>query len=163
ESAPALALMNTGQGKGPEAFRTAMAFFNSTFNWVYVDDKDIAYFHAGRYPERAPGIDPDLPSWGTGQWEWQGLLRTERHPFDLRGQTVLPQALALVHGDSSLRAEIQLLRGWARTGAHRRDRDGDGRYDDDAAVALMDAWYPRLVHAAFDGQLSAVYGLIPMG
>ena len=27
----------------------------------------------------------------------------------------------------------------------------------------MDAWYPRLVHAAFDGQLSAVYGLIPMG
>ena len=83
ESSPALALLDTGQGKGPEAFRAAMAFFNSTFNWVYVDDRDVAYFHSGRYPERAPGVDPDLPSWGTGQWEWQGLLPTERHPFDV--------------------------------------------------------------------------------
>jgi hypothetical protein len=82
---------------------------------------------------------------------------------DLRGQTVLPEALALVHGDRSLRAVIRLLHEWAKTGAHRIDRDGDGHYDDDAAVALMDAWYPRLVHAAFDAELATVYGLIPMG
>jgi len=68
-----------------------------------------------------------------------------------------------VHGEPGLRAPVRLLRSWVSTGAHRRDRNGDGRYDDDAAVALMDAWYPRLVHAAFDGQLSSVYGLIPMG
>ena len=36
-----------------------------------------------------------------------------------------------------------------RRGAHRRDLDKDGRYDDDAAVTLMDAWWPELVKAQF--------------
>src|SRR5438876_97754 len=56
---------------------------------------------------------------------------------DLRGQTVLPAALPLAAGDRRLRDAVRLLRDWMRAGAHRRDRDGDGRYDDAAAVALM--------------------------
>jgi hypothetical protein len=40
-------------------------------------------------------------------------------------------------------------------GAHRRDLDGDGHYDDDAAVTLMDAWWPRLVKAEFEPSLHA--------
>ena len=43
---------------------------------------------------------------------------------------------------------MALLRGWAAGGAHRRDLDKDGRYDDDDAVTLMDAWWPRLVAGA---------------
>ncbi len=37
------------------------------------------------------------------------------------------------------------LRSWVTTGAHRRDADRDGAYDDSAAVALMDAWWTPLV------------------
>ena len=42
-----------------------------------------------------------------------------------------------------------MLRGWISKGAHRRDLDKDGRYDDDDAVTLMDAWWPRLIDAEF--------------
>jgi acyl-homoserine lactone acylase PvdQ len=47
--------------------------FNSctgTFNWLYVDGKDVGYLHAGLYPVRDPGHDPDLPVWGDGRFEW---------------------------------------------------------------------------------------------
>ena len=43
-----------------------------TFNWFYTDDKDIGYFNSGNNPERADGTDPEFPTWGTGQWDWQG-------------------------------------------------------------------------------------------
>jgi acyl-homoserine lactone acylase PvdQ len=48
-----------------------------------------------------------------------------------------------------LRAAVALLKGWVRRGGHRRDLDRDGIYDDDAAVTLMDAWWPRLLRAQF--------------
>jgi acyl-homoserine lactone acylase PvdQ len=41
-----------------------------TFNWLYVDGKDVGYLHAGLYPVRDPGHDPDLPVWGDGRFEW---------------------------------------------------------------------------------------------
>ena len=47
--------------------------FNSctgTFNWLYVDSKDVGYLHAGLYPVRDPAHDPDLPVWGDGRFEW---------------------------------------------------------------------------------------------
>jgi len=28
---------------------------------------------AGRLPIRNPNVNPNLPTWGTGQWEWQGF------------------------------------------------------------------------------------------
>jgi acyl-homoserine lactone acylase PvdQ len=48
-----------------------------------------------------------------------------------------------------LRAAMSELRGWAARGGHRRDLDKDGHYDDDAAVTLMDAWWPRLLEATY--------------
>jgi hypothetical protein len=41
------------------------------------------------------------------------------------------------------------LGSWVAGGAHRRDRDGDGYYDQGAPVALMDAWWKRLAPAIF--------------
>jgi hypothetical protein len=41
--------------------------------WVYVDDKNIAVYQSGWFPEHARGTDPDLPIWGTGQWNWKGF------------------------------------------------------------------------------------------
>jgi hypothetical protein len=56
--------------------------------------------------------------------------------------------------------DTRLLGDWLRSGAQRLDRDQDGRYDHDAAVALMDAWWDRLIHAMFDPQLDGLYGVV---
>ena len=37
----------------------------------------------------------------------------------------------------------------AQSGAHRRDKDADGVYDQAEAVRIMDAWWPRWVEAEF--------------
>lgn len=71
---------------------------------------------------------------------------------DLRGQEVLPAALALLNtGELSddEQAAVDLLEEWSGADLHhramRRDRDGDGAYDDEAAVALMDAWFDPMI------------------
>jgi acyl-homoserine lactone acylase PvdQ len=229
DSAPAFLLLNNDAIGTPREFRDALQYMTGTLNWLYVDADDVAYFHSGRYPIRADGVDSELPSWGTGEWEWQGILPAAQQPFDvnprrgyitswnnkparlwraadsnygygpvyrslaldvrlehairqkgrvsvaaavnamadaatvdLRGQTVLPEALRLAKGDASLRPVLELLADWAKRGAHRLDRDGDGRYDAEAAIALMDEWYPRLLAAVFDGQLAGLYDLVPL-
>ena len=55
------------------------ANINYTFNWFYADDQDTGYFVSGGDPIRAPGVDPDLPTWGTGGAEWQGFLGPAQH------------------------------------------------------------------------------------
>ncbi len=89
---------------------------------------------------------------------------------DLRGVKVLQSLLRAVGtpSDAPSRRAIATLRDWMARGAHRRDLDGDGRYDDDAAVTLMDAWWPRLVEAEFEPALqapafAAVGGLLQVG
>jgi acyl-homoserine lactone acylase PvdQ len=51
--------------------------------------------------------------------------------------------------DARLRNAIAILKRWRSRGSHRRDLDKNGRYDDDDAVTLMDAFWPRLVQAEF--------------
>jgi acyl-homoserine lactone acylase PvdQ len=41
--------------------------------YYYVDGKDIAFVNPGLVPIRAVGMRPDLPAWGTGEWDWQGF------------------------------------------------------------------------------------------
>ncbi len=87
---------------------------------------------------------------------------------DIRGLYVLPwmlRAMGTVR-DPQLRKAVDLLRGWHRRGAHRRDLDRDGRYDDDAAVTLMDAWWPKAVQAEFgavlgDDAMRALQDVVP--
>lgn len=54
-----------------------------SFNWLYVDDAHLAFFHSGWYPVRARGVDPDLPTWGTGDWEWRGRLDWRLQPQEI--------------------------------------------------------------------------------
>lgn len=75
--------LSRGQVGGAEGFAPLMAHVPMSFNWVYVDAEDVAYFHSGRFPIRAPGVHPDLPSWGTGEWEWQGFLDLSQHPQEV--------------------------------------------------------------------------------
>lgn len=230
DSAPAFALLNSNQVTDPTTFQHAMNYVTGTFNWLYVDRANVAYFHSGLYPVRSRDVDPDLPSWGTGAWEWTGFLTFAQHPravnprkgwitswnnkpartwhaadghfaygpvhrvlslderlgpavaagtplrradlvgfmedagtVDLRGSQVLPNALALIGAEPGVAPALAVLQSWTANGAHRRDRDGDGQYDESSAVAIMDEWYPRMIHAAFDGQLGGLYDLVPMG
>jgi acyl-homoserine lactone acylase PvdQ len=48
---------------------------------------------------------------------------------------------------------LKLLDAWRRSGSQRLDAAGDNVYDHSAAVALMDAWWPRLVRAEFQPAL----------
>jgi acyl-homoserine lactone acylase PvdQ len=199
-----------------------------TFNWFYADDTDIAYYESGLLPLRDPRVDPDLPTWGTGEYEWQGWLPFDAHPHainppagfmanwnnkpapgfaaadnewgygavyrsqqlsrriaaaiagpkkitraglvaammdaataDVRGTDVLPYALDLVGSDPSVAPEVALLRSWIAGGAHRVDRDRNGAYDEQAAVALADEWYPALAKDAMRGTLGSLVDQLP--
>ncbi|MEA2409642.1 MAG: hypothetical protein QOC77_203 [Thermoleophilaceae bacterium] len=70
---------------------------------------------------------------------------------DLRGVKLLPVLLRAVGKpkDPALSIAVRQLTAWHGNGSHRRDLSQDDHYDDDAAVTLMDAWWPRLRAAEF--------------
>jgi acyl-homoserine lactone acylase PvdQ len=68
---------------GPRDFQRAFSRFNFTFNWFYLDPKSIAYQLGGAHPLRAKHTDPDLPVWGSGKWDWRGLLSFAGTPKDV--------------------------------------------------------------------------------
>ena len=76
---------------------------------------------------------------------------------DLRGQVSYPLLRKVIgkRPPQSVREPLALLDAWARKGGHRRDRDGDNVYEDSGAVALMDAWWQRLMPGIFEPALGA--------
>jgi hypothetical protein len=81
---------------------------------------------------------------------------------DLRGEEDYPWMRRVIGqtagGDGEL---LDLLDAWQRSGANRLDADGDNVYDHSAAVALMDAWWPRFVEAEFEPALGPdLFGLV---
>jgi hypothetical protein len=60
---------------------------------------------------------------------------------------------------------VATLRAWVRSGAHRRDLDADGHYEDSEAIRIFDAWWPRVIEAQFrpvlgNGLFEAIQGMI---
>ena len=225
-------ISNPNAINGPKDFQRAFARFAFTFNWFYVDGKDIAYQLGGLHPQRAKGVDPNLPTWGdTSKWQWKGNLSFKQTPkginpaqgymtswnnkqapgwgaadehysygpvhrvlplsdgieryldkgkkmtltdvvnvmgdaatVDLRGYAVLPWMLKAVgKPPEDLKGAVELLKKWHASGSHRRDKDGDGSYDDSAAVALMDQWWPRATQAVLSPVLGNAYARLPFG
>jgi acyl-homoserine lactone acylase PvdQ len=70
---------------------------------------------------------------------------------DLRGAYILPWILKVIgRGPGGDVGEaLDTLAAWMRAGAHRRDANHDGVYDQARAVQIMDAWWPLLVEAQF--------------
>ena len=76
----ALKSMTQGDAGTAEEFWDSASRFGFTFNWGYVNREEIGYFASGRLPVRAEGLDRRLPTWGTGEYEWQGFLEPDQHP-----------------------------------------------------------------------------------
>ena len=75
---------------------------------------------------------------------------------DIRAVKLLPLMLrGMGEPKGKLAAAVKTLREWRAAGGHRRDLDGDDRYDHEAAVQLMDAWWPLLLKAQFRPKLGA--------
>jgi acyl-homoserine lactone acylase PvdQ len=70
---------------------------------------------------------------------------------DLEAWSLMPILRRAIGQPSNpkLRKAFDDLIAWAAAGAHRRDLDREGTEDEGDRVALMDAWWPRLVKTMF--------------
>jgi acyl-homoserine lactone acylase PvdQ len=72
--------LNRSEVSGPDDFVESMRWVTFSGHWFYVDADHIAYRYVGRYPVRATGVTTELPSWGTGEWEWDGWVPQSELP-----------------------------------------------------------------------------------
>ncbi|MEU4237286.1 penicillin acylase family protein [Actinoplanes sp. NPDC026619] len=77
---------------------------------------------------------------------------------DLRGTEVLPVLLRVIDTatvtDSAQAAALTKLRAWLAAGAHRQETAAGSKvYADADAIRIFDAWWPKLVVAAFQSGL----------
>ncbi|HTV20773.1 MAG TPA: penicillin acylase family protein, partial [Polyangiaceae bacterium] len=70
DTAIPFALASTRLVRSASDFQRLFNGITGSFNWLYVDADDVGYLHSGLYPERAPSVHPELPSWGDGRFEW---------------------------------------------------------------------------------------------
>jgi acyl-homoserine lactone acylase PvdQ len=71
--------LSDGQVKSPQTFFKAASLTPQTFNSFYIDNRHIAVYTSGRDPIRPAGVDPGLPTKGTGNFEWHGFLKPMAH------------------------------------------------------------------------------------
>jgi acyl-homoserine lactone acylase PvdQ len=82
---------------------------------------------------------------------------------DLRGDAVVPWALKVIakgpKPTGDLSDAVGVMKDWVAAGAHRRDLDNDGNYDQAEAVKIIDAWWPLWVQGQFKPTLgNDLYG-----
>ncbi len=68
-------------GRTVDDFEAAGRRVTMSFNLLYADTAlNTAYWHVGRYPERAGSQDPRLPARADGSGEWVGIVPFEVQP-----------------------------------------------------------------------------------
>ncbi|MGH8505078.1 MAG: penicillin acylase family protein, partial [Stenotrophobium sp.] len=70
DTVPPFTLVGTHIPMSHTRFKQLFNSMTSTFNWLYVDQNDLGYFHSGLYPKRAANVSAELPAWGDGNYEW---------------------------------------------------------------------------------------------
>lgn len=78
------AWLGLGRIRSFEQFREKISRVAYNFNVFYADGVgNIAHFHVGRIPERAPGANPFFPQPGDGSSDWQGAIPFDRMPHSV--------------------------------------------------------------------------------
>ena len=81
ELAGLAAFIDTNLATDYSQWKQAVQRNTFSFNFFYAgEDGTIAFVNSGNVPIRAPGIDPRLPTPGTGEYEWRGFVPPEQHP-----------------------------------------------------------------------------------
>lgn len=84
---------------------------------------------------------------------------------DTRARYLLPYLLHVIGNDPSLADAIYILNKWYEAGAPRVDRDRDGAYSYQAAIALFDTWYEHgnssVVKDIMRGKLGSLVDDVP--
>lgn len=84
ESGAFEAIYRFNRARNIREFAAAVPLVATSHNWLAATrEGDIGYWYAGRFPVRAAGVDPRLPTPGEGEHEWRGF-----RPF-----AALPQAI----------------------------------------------------------------------
>ncbi len=128
-------------GKQALGYRAADSRWNfSSVDRVQMLTKGIKRGIKGKRKMDLPGLVTAMEQGGT---------------IDLRGQAVLPWVFKVLgkQPDPQVKAALATLRAWVKSGSHRRDLNQDGVYDNADAVAIMDAWWPKLTEATFEPKL----------
>jgi acyl-homoserine lactone acylase PvdQ len=122
-----------------------------------------AYGPVGRMQLLADGVDGALS--GDGMVSLVELVKAMGNAAtrDVRGVYVLPYILQVIGTPSEpdLADAVSDLSSWVTNGSHRRDLDLDGKYDEAAAVALIDALWEPALQAAFKPALGDAYAAMP--
>jgi acyl-homoserine lactone acylase PvdQ len=71
--------LSDGQVDSPSSFFKAASLTPQTFNSFYIDSRHVAEYTSGKLPIRPRGVDPGLPTVGTGKYEWRGFLGANKH------------------------------------------------------------------------------------
>jgi penicillin amidase len=101
------AWLTLGRVRSFAEFREQVARVAYNFNVFYADaERNIAHFHAGWIPVRAPGANPLFPQPGDGSSDWQGTI-----PFEAMPHSVNPTQGWLVNWNNKPRAD------WPNTSA----------------------------------------------
>jgi acyl-homoserine lactone acylase PvdQ len=80
----AFSKLDSDKVHNPQQFFEAANELETTFNMAYIDDENIAFFSTGRLPVTAEGTNPQLPTLGTGEYDWTGkYLTLEQHPHEV--------------------------------------------------------------------------------
>ncbi|MGH3392939.1 MAG: penicillin acylase family protein, partial [Actinomadura sp.] len=85
---------------------------------------------------------------------------------DSRARHTLPMLLDTVGdggSDPQVASAVTALGAWLADGAHRVDRDRDGAYDHQAAIALFDAWWETAAESTLRGGLGPLVDALPQG
>ncbi|HET8705182.1 MAG TPA: penicillin acylase family protein, partial [Pseudomonadales bacterium] len=83
DAAVSLRRLNFGEVENAADFPKALDEIPYSMNWGYLNNHEIAYMHTGHFPIRKVGVSANLPSWGTGEWEWQGYLPLAQKAFEV--------------------------------------------------------------------------------
>src|SRR4051794_6546910 len=90
---------------------------------------------------------------GGGKTDLTGLTKAvnEAATTDLIGEEDYPwMRRAIGKAGADDQKYLALLDDWHKAGSHRLDENGDNVYEHSAAVALMDAWWPKFVRGSFE-------------